>query len=191
LRVKPDFARAFKLIWAVQSFLQKFFHFLFSEIVFTLVHPAPARGAYASSRTWSGNAVDAMAPTDERHFLRTAKSCGPGAPRQALSFARNDARATVAIKLVHRGEHEVSRKTIAQGRPECIRLYLWSTRSSRNFFARGPRVHVATRSSLRPLVQGGYERMQSSGASGRENEHAWLLREYFLGICCPLLVLDP
>ena len=28
---------------------------------------------------------------------------------------------TVAIKPAHRGEHEISRKTIAQGRPECFR----------------------------------------------------------------------
>jgi hypothetical protein len=86
LRAKSIFARTFKLIWAVQSLPQKLFHFLFSEIVFTVARSAPTRGTYASSRTWSGNAVDAMVPTDERHFLRTAKSCGPGAPMQALSL---------------------------------------------------------------------------------------------------------
>jgi hypothetical protein len=32
-------------------------------------------------------------------------------------FAQDDARTTVAIKPVHRGEREVSRKTTAQGRP--------------------------------------------------------------------------
>jgi hypothetical protein len=34
--------------------------------------------------------VDAMVPTDERRFLRTAKSCGPGAPMQALRFAERE-----------------------------------------------------------------------------------------------------
>jgi len=83
---KIDFRKDFQADWVVRSVLQKFFYFLFSEIVFTLAHSAPTRGAYASSRTWSGNAVDVMVPTDERHFLRTAKSCGPGAPMQALSL---------------------------------------------------------------------------------------------------------
>jgi hypothetical protein len=32
-------------------------------------------------------AVDAEVPIDERRFLRTAKSCGPGAPMQAPSLA--------------------------------------------------------------------------------------------------------
>jgi len=33
---------------------------------------------------------------------------------------------TVARKPGHRGEHEVSRNTIAQGKPELLRLNLWS-----------------------------------------------------------------
>jgi len=33
--------------------------------------------------------VDAKAATDERGLSRTAKSCGPGAPVLALSFARS------------------------------------------------------------------------------------------------------
>jgi len=33
------------------------------------------------------DAVDAAAALDERRWLRTAKSCGPGAPTLALSFA--------------------------------------------------------------------------------------------------------
>jgi hypothetical protein len=32
------------------------------------------------------NAVDARAPIDERRLSRTVKSCGPGAPMQALSW---------------------------------------------------------------------------------------------------------
>jgi hypothetical protein len=53
-----------------------------------------------------------LALTDERRLMRTAKSCGPGAPMQALSRsdASSIAPATVANKLVHRGEREVSRK---------------------------------------------------------------------------------
>src|SRR6185437_17119635 len=90
--------------------------------VYGLRHPAPFRGAYRDRHdTWGGDAVDANAPTDERRRLRTAKSCGPGAPMQALSWRRClcIAPATVANKLVHRGEREVSRKTTAQGMPDC------------------------------------------------------------------------
>jgi hypothetical protein len=41
-------------------------------------------------------------------FVRTAKSCGSGAPMQALS-ERNDPLMTVAKKLGHREEHEGNR----------------------------------------------------------------------------------
>src|SRR6476469_9129573 len=47
---------------------------------------------------------------------RTAKSCGSDAPGPASSL-REDAQATVSNKHGHRGEHEVSRKTIARGMP--------------------------------------------------------------------------
>src|SRR2546423_8696741 len=51
-----------------------------------------------------------MAPT------RTAKSCGSDAPMLASSL-REEAQATVSNKPGHRGEREVSRKTIARGMP--------------------------------------------------------------------------
>ena len=47
---------------------------------------------------------------------RTAKSCGSDAPMPASSL-REDAQATVSNKHGHRGEREVSRKTIARGMP--------------------------------------------------------------------------
>ena len=50
---------------------------------------------------------------------RTAKSCGPDAPTLASSFAGSfPVQATVAKEPGHRGEHEVTVKTIAQGRPD-------------------------------------------------------------------------
>src|SRR6266852_2518412 len=63
---------------------------------------------------------------DERRFSRTAKSCGPDAPTLASSSrdgmsAQPGAdrphipQATVAKEPGHRGEHEISRKTIACG----------------------------------------------------------------------------
>src|SRR5213080_1688723 len=49
-------------------------------------------------------------------LMRTAKSCGSDAPMLASSL-REDAQMTVSNKPGHRGEHEVSRKTIARGMP--------------------------------------------------------------------------
>jgi hypothetical protein len=47
---------------------------------------------------------------------RTAKACGPDLPTLGSSFPRDVSRgATVAIKPGHRGEHDISRKAIAQG----------------------------------------------------------------------------
>src|SRR4051812_45692640 len=53
--------------------------------------------------------------------MRTAKSCGPGAPMLAPSFAGLSREVTVAKELAHRGDHEISRKAIAQGRPDALR----------------------------------------------------------------------
>src|SRR4029077_19818347 len=49
-------------------------------------------------------------------LVRTAKSCGSDAPGPASSL-REEAQATVSSKPGHRGEREVSRKTIARGMP--------------------------------------------------------------------------
>jgi hypothetical protein len=53
-------------------------------------------------------------------LMRTAKSCRSDAPEPASSL-REEAQATVSTKHGHREEREVSRKTIAQGRPGCFR----------------------------------------------------------------------
>src|SRR5712691_13493979 len=49
-------------------------------------------------------------------LMRTAKSCRSDAPMLASSL-REEAQATVSNKPGHRGEREVSRKTIARGMP--------------------------------------------------------------------------
>jgi hypothetical protein len=69
------------------------------------------------------DAVDAL----RRHVLfacgrtalkRTAKSCGPDAPLLAFKLVRSKLpRVTVTTKPGRRGEHEISRKAIAQGMP--------------------------------------------------------------------------
>ena len=61
-------------------------------------------------------------PTKRRR--RTAKSCGPGAATLASIRPACAGPATGARKAVPRGEREVSRQTIARGRPGCPGRYL-------------------------------------------------------------------
>jgi len=54
-------------------------------------------------------------------YLRTAKPCGPGAPMQVPSLSNPNERGDGDNKArSHRGDHGISRKTIAQGMPECF-----------------------------------------------------------------------
>jgi hypothetical protein len=68
--------------------------------------------------------MDAVGATDESAYLRTAKSCGPDAPTLASSWRKSFLLATGANKPGPRGEREISRKTIAQGRPG-VPVNLW------------------------------------------------------------------
>jgi hypothetical protein len=61
--------------------------------------------------------MDADALLDEQRVTRTAKSCGPDASTLAFKLAGSNSLATVTTKPDHRGEREVSRKTIARGMP--------------------------------------------------------------------------
>ena len=61
--------------------------------------------------------MDADGAADESAFSRTAKSCGPDASTLASSRRESFPPATVTNKPDRRGEHEVSRKTIARGMP--------------------------------------------------------------------------
>src|SRR4051794_10325339 len=51
---------------------------------------------------------------------RTAKSCGPGAATVASILREDIPQTTVTKNAAHRGEHEVSRKAIAWGKPGCL-----------------------------------------------------------------------
>jgi hypothetical protein len=55
-----------------------------NQFIPAAVPPGKRGVAHVTNARW--DAVDAMATTDERDLLRTAKSCGPGAPVLALSF---------------------------------------------------------------------------------------------------------
>src|ERR1700726_3242441 len=83
------------------------------------------------------------------------------------------AKVTGAKEPGPRGEHEVTVKTIAQGRPDesgttCGNYRVLTTN------AHGPRVRAGTRSSLRPLFFRGTRYIQNPGASRREMADAWL-----------------
>ena len=83
--------------------------------------------------------------------MRTAKSCGSGAA--VLALRRRESPADNGGKrAVLREEHEVSRKAIAQGRPECSRCPVCSCAVLLSQIARGTAGAASTRSSLRPLV---------------------------------------
>jgi hypothetical protein len=77
------------------------------------------RGAYASSRTSDRNAMGAGGQVGRTCLSRTAKACGPDLPTLRPSRADDVSATTGAKKPGPRGERAISRKAIAQGRPEC------------------------------------------------------------------------
>ena len=72
---------------------------------------------------------------------------GAGAKLRGVYFLRGDG----GKRAVLRGEHEVSRKAIAQGRPECCRCPVCSCAVLFVQIAREIAGAASTRSSLRPL----------------------------------------
>ena len=85
---------------------------------------------------------------------RTAKSCGPDAAMLASSLW-SDLQVTVTTSPLHRGEHEVSRKAIAQGMSECFRSPVCSCAPNAQFLAHETAGAARTRHSLRPLFRRG------------------------------------
>jgi hypothetical protein len=69
----------------VQYPARKYSAFVLTPNQFIDVPSRPARGALAIVTNARWDAVDAMAATDERGLLRTAKSCGPDAAVLASS----------------------------------------------------------------------------------------------------------
>ena len=114
--------------------------------------PVPTRGAYRDRHgRWVRDAMDASDAVDESAALRTAKLCGPDAPMLASSLRVNNPQATVAKEPGHRGERRISRRTIAQGRPDCFGEPV-ATTLVRFLFAREAAGASRTRLSLRPLI---------------------------------------
>src|SRR6202022_1525592 len=143
------------------------------------LEPAPFRpeeGRWPSSRTLGRDAVDAAASGAQvargrMMLLRTAKSCGPDASTPASSL-REEPQTTVTNKPDHRGEHEVSRKTIACGNAGCSGATVVTTLVCYLHFAHEAAGAAGIRHSPRPLS--GERFMHNPGASRREGAYARL-----------------
>jgi hypothetical protein len=78
--------------------------------------PVPRRAA--RDRHERGTGCDGReSALDEARISRTAKSCGPDASTLAFKSAGSIPPATVTTKPDHRGDHVISRNTIARGMP--------------------------------------------------------------------------
>src|SRR5258706_9420243 len=105
--------------------------------------------------------------------MSTAKSCRSDATMQASSM-REEEQATVSNKPGHRGEREVSRKTIARGMPGRSGVTV-VTMLVCLFFTHEAAGASRARHSLRPLMSEGQNIRKTSGASRRENADAYPL----------------
>jgi hypothetical protein len=148
------------------------------QIMALVASSRPARGAFRDRHDALGWGCDGRFGV--RRFLRrtktsrrTAKSCGPGAAMLASSL-RSYPQVTVANKPAHRGEHEVSRKAIAQGMSECLRCPVCSCALSLRYLAHETAGAARTRHSLRPLFEErGNEFAKARAKSRRENAKSW------------------
>src|SRR6267154_3785012 len=100
-------------------------------------------------------------------LMRTAKSCRSDAPRPASSL-REEAQATVSNKPGHRGEREVSRKTIARGMPGRSGVTVVTTLVCLFFLHTRLRVHWASGIPCALCYLGANGFCKTSGASRRE-----------------------
>ena len=118
---QPDGQITSTMAWRiVQSFAQKYFGFSETQIR-RIVRPShPTRGA-ARDRHERAVGCGGRGMRERRtRMTRTAKTCGSGAAMLASSRAERSARRR-GNKAVHRGERVINRKTIAQGKPGCLR----------------------------------------------------------------------
>ena len=105
----------------------KIFRLPFRQIRIISSPSHPRGGALAIvTKRWDGMrwtlAASGAISRRTKRCPRTAKSCGPGAAMLALSLAEQSPRGDGDNKPAHRGEHDISRKAIAQGMSECSPL---------------------------------------------------------------------
>jgi hypothetical protein len=105
--------------------------------------------------------------------VRTAKSCGPDLPTLGSSLPMTTGRRRWLKKPGHRGEHVISRKAIAQGRPGCLGR-VCGTAACVSCCGRAMGA-ASARSSLCPLFWGSIS-VQNSGRSCRGKVESHPLR---------------
>ncbi|MET3845462.1 hypothetical protein ABIE49_007540 [Bradyrhizobium sp. OAE829] len=134
-------------------------------------HPVPLRGRRPSSRTldglrWTLFYASTTAPISVRqNRVVLAPVAGVKLPeKRELNPQR---RSQPRTRL--RGDHGISRKAIAQGRPGVLRCPVCSCAAYLVQTAHETAGAARTRSSLRPLYERAGSFWQSSGISGREN----------------------
>src|SRR6185437_15777365 len=99
----------------------KIYRYAFGQISAISASSRPLGGAYHGRRETSvRDVMDAEMSKDERH-RGGRRSRVVLAPRRWRQVCDNSSQATVARQPGHRGERGVSRKTIAQGEPRCLR----------------------------------------------------------------------
>jgi len=143
-------------------------------MVISLPSRTPRRGASANRHDrWAQDAMDAKAVQDERG------RCGRRnrvvlISRRWDQVCRDDRQSTVARKAGHRGEHDISRKTIAQGMSD--RFDVLAVTNSRTFYprTRGCRCVAHPAFPAPSLSKGRHNVKQNSGVLRRENAS-----------CCP------
>ena len=136
----------------------------FGKLWFSPAIPARMRGVSRSSRTLGRRSGGRDDVAGRAASLRTTKPCGPGLPTLRPSRAKQRLRAAMgARKPGPQGERVISRKAIAQGRPDCS---VPTCGSFPVLFLRTGAAGVAdTRPSLRTLLSGGTDVSQDSDAS--------------------------
>ena len=105
----------------VQPFTQKYSAFVLTQII-GITPSVSRRMRGVGHRHERAVRCDGRESCDRRVRLeRAAKSCGSGAAVLALSSRKRAFANDGGKKAVLREEHDISRKAIAQGRPECFR----------------------------------------------------------------------
>ena len=139
----------------VQPSREKYFCFSEMKIRLLILPSHPARGALRTSRTRGG-----MRWTRMLRLTSAADAYGEivwSRHRDAgVKFVRSKrfSLMTVARKPVHRGGHAISRKTIAQGRPDALRFTCMLVCAFPVHIAHETAGAARTRLSLRPLSEG-------------------------------------
>jgi hypothetical protein len=127
------------------------------------------RGVSRSSRTWSGMRWTRRC-WRRAASTRTAKSCGPGAPMQALSWRRCFRIAPITVANAGSpGRARISRKPL-RGEGRSVSACTCGFRARASFFCAGAPGAAATRPSLHPLFSEGMNDAKLGRNSSRERE---------------------